>query len=672
MKKRHAVPVALTFLVVLTAAECEDTSTIVPVPSTLEVVSGDAQEAVVGTALTDPLVVQVLDQDDEPMAGVEVDWEAASGSIAVGGATDAAGEASAVWTLGTAAGPQTATASVEDALSTTFDATALAGELEQLATSADSMVFDALGDTAAVTATGTDAYDNPLTDLNVTWLSRDTQVAAVSAAGVVTAAGNGSTYVVGEAGALSDSVLVRVAQLASVVTVTPDTAILVVGDTADLVATAHDANGNAVASAAFTWSSSVEEVATVDSYGSVIGRAHGTALISAVVDDVADTATITVESDSGVVANPVCPGGADADLVGHWAAEEFWDEGVDAIAEGSRLLVSLWADSTGRIIQVRPFEVAPGDTAMATDSASIDWVGCSGQLTIDLVDQWIESEGGGFGSTEIDYSLSGDTLDLQIEAGGQHGTFVSVTTGELDADLMGKWVLVSDVFQNQNDPTQEVDAVAEDGRLVLLQVSGNGSLVHAEVDSTANARMDVGVWSVSGDTIVHYSMRDNAVIRMPYSKPAADRFVYERDDPEGWDFDDDGVDEPTTETGTFARPDTTGLVGTWVADSYVLTNVADTTQTVDLIDEGLSLAVTFTIEASYTSTFIDASGAEEVTSGMYFAAGGYLWLLEPDYVSFLELTYTATTATAVGSDSYDFDDDGVDEAATMEVHLTKQ
>lgn len=670
MKIRHAVPLALTLVLLLSAADCEDTTAIVPVPSEILVVSGNGQEAVVGTALASPVVVQVLDQDDDPMAGVVVGWATPSGSIVAGTATDASGETSGEWTLGTAAGSVAATASIEGGIQATVNATALPGPVAELAASADSLAFAALGETATVTAAGVDAHGNAVSTVDVTWLSRDTLVASVSAGGTVTARGDGTTYVVGQSDAASDSVRVRVAQTAASVTVTPDSATLIVGETAQFTATAADANGHALASPSFTWGSSLDAVATVDGTGLVTAQARGTTAISAALGEVLDTVQVRVESDTGEVANPVCPAGSDPALVGEWAANELFSNGHDDISAGNSLLVSLRADSTGRLIERVPSGFM-GDETMATDSAHFDWVGCSGQLTVTFGQQWIESVDGSYDSEEMDYGVRGDTLDLVMEAGTDYGTFVSVSTGAQDPDLIGHWVLISDVIQNQENVSQEIDVVAEYGGLVRLHLTDDGTLFYSEVESDGLTWKDVGTWSVRGDTIVHYSLNDNEVFPLPYSKPAADRFVFQRDDPEGWDFDDDGTEEPIHETGTFARPDTAGLVGTWVADSYTVTSVADTTQSVDLIAQGFAVEITFTAQGEFDNTVTTPDGPEVMT-GTYAAAGGYLWLQEVDYLDFLGISYTATTATVTGSQYYDFDGDGVEEAGTMVVVLTRQ
>lgn len=80
-----------------------------PTPSAIVKVSGDAQNATVDQELPDPIVAQVNDQFGAAMSGVSVTFQIISGGGSVGSATattDASGQVSTTWRLGTASGPQ--------------------------------------------------------------------------------------------------------------------------------------------------------------------------------------------------------------------------------------------------------------------------------------------------------------------------------------------------------------------------------------------------------------------------------------------------------------------------------------------------------------------------------------------------------------------------------------
>ena len=83
--------------------------------SKITMVSGDGQSAVLGRALTDPLVVRVTDANDMPVPNASVAFTASSGNGAVAPAaatTDANGLAAGTWTLGATLGTQSVTAAL--------------------------------------------------------------------------------------------------------------------------------------------------------------------------------------------------------------------------------------------------------------------------------------------------------------------------------------------------------------------------------------------------------------------------------------------------------------------------------------------------------------------------------------------------------------------------------
>jgi hypothetical protein len=109
---------------------------LVGTPNEIRIVSGNGQSGPAGQRLGSDLVVVVLDERDNPIAGATVAWQVRSGGGSVDPATsttDASGRASARWTLGTAPGNNTLEASVSGAGSVTFQATGAAGNPSALA-----------------------------------------------------------------------------------------------------------------------------------------------------------------------------------------------------------------------------------------------------------------------------------------------------------------------------------------------------------------------------------------------------------------------------------------------------------------------------------------------------------------------------------------------------------
>ena len=143
--------------------------TVVQTPARLEILSGNDQEALLGTALAEPLVVRVAEQTGGVIPGVTVTFAPADeGSGSTGPSevtTGADGTASTIWTLGEARRQRMVVAA--DELTTSFRAVAtadppmpdytLVGELEP------SRVDPLDTDTVEVTARITNLGDGPST-----------------------------------------------------------------------------------------------------------------------------------------------------------------------------------------------------------------------------------------------------------------------------------------------------------------------------------------------------------------------------------------------------------------------------------------------------------------------------------------------------------------------------
>jgi len=108
-----------------TAACDDDDDPIVPVPTELNITSGDNQN-IAKSAVSAPLTVTLLDQDDDPIAGRTVAWAVVTGTGTLASstsATNASGVATMTFTAGTVAGAATVTATVTGVAPVTFDIT---------------------------------------------------------------------------------------------------------------------------------------------------------------------------------------------------------------------------------------------------------------------------------------------------------------------------------------------------------------------------------------------------------------------------------------------------------------------------------------------------------------------------------------------------------------------
>ena len=155
-------------------------------PARVEVISGDTQEAIVGTELPNPLVVRVSDEDGRPVPGLVVNFRVVSGggSVFAGAAqTNAAGEARERWTLGTSTTPADSqrleVRAVDPAngaavVYAAFRAVAKPGAASAISpvgsASRAGTAGDALADSLA--ARVTDRYGNPVPGAPVVWSVR--------------------------------------------------------------------------------------------------------------------------------------------------------------------------------------------------------------------------------------------------------------------------------------------------------------------------------------------------------------------------------------------------------------------------------------------------------------------------------------------------------------------
>lgn len=212
---------------VLLAGACSDGATDPhkdPVPRIL--MNGpDSASARVGAEIF--LGVRVVDESGTGMAGAVLVWSADSGSGEIHPArseTDASGHAGVVWTLGTGAGLQSGTVSLENtgaADAVRFSVAALPGPAERVAILADSVRLTGLGEEVVIEPTVEDRFGNVIQGEPVGWHPGDTDVFSVDEMGRVEARHPGSAVLKVSVAESSDSVQVIVAP-SGAITVTFD------------------------------------------------------------------------------------------------------------------------------------------------------------------------------------------------------------------------------------------------------------------------------------------------------------------------------------------------------------------------------------------------------------------------------------------------------------------
>ncbi len=297
-QRLHGIVLVGLVLILGQLPGCSSTSAepdVQPTATGSTVVGGASQTGTAGGPLAEALQVRVTDQNGSPMGSVTVTWSASAGG-SVSPASSASGTdgiSETTWTLGPAAGNQSATASVGGLAPVTFAATAVAGPATGVTVAPDLTVLQSLGDAVQLTATVVDANGNANSS-SVDWSSSDPSVAAVSPAGVVTATADGEATITAMVEGIPGAATVTVAQKAVSITLAPQSDTLGTGESVSLQADVRDLGGSALGAPSLEWASSDETVATVDASGVVTALAKGTAVISASQDDATDAVDLTV------------------------------------------------------------------------------------------------------------------------------------------------------------------------------------------------------------------------------------------------------------------------------------------------------------------------------------------------------------------------------------------
>ncbi len=185
----------------LAFAACHDDGTgiVIQLPNALAKSSGDIQTGIVGTALANPLVVKVTDQNGNPIKGVPVSWTSAAGTFSIPyGTTDANGLMSVTFTIaGGTTGAKTAVATVQTLggpITVTFNITATAAAASTITKVSGDAQTGTVGAALAapLVVKVTDAFLNPIPGVTLTFTLTGTG-ALLPGTAVTNATGNAQT-----------------------------------------------------------------------------------------------------------------------------------------------------------------------------------------------------------------------------------------------------------------------------------------------------------------------------------------------------------------------------------------------------------------------------------------------------------------------------------------------
>src|SRR5204862_4177636 len=147
-----------------------------------------------------------------------------------------------------------------------------------------------------------------LTGRVITWQSSNSAIASVNGSGLVSgvAAGGPVTMTATSEGQSGTATVTATLAPVAAVTVTPSAANIAITGTVQLTATPRDANGNPLTGRAINWSSSNNNIATVNGSGLVTGVTAGWATLTAASEGQSGTASVTA-AGAPVAPVPVTP-----------------------------------------------------------------------------------------------------------------------------------------------------------------------------------------------------------------------------------------------------------------------------------------------------------------------------------------------------------------------------
>ena len=244
---------------------------------------------------TQQFTASAYDSDNEIISGKTFNWSSSNTLVATISASGLA--------RGVSAGSTTITASVDGKSGTT---TLTVTEppppppvVDRVTVSPSSPSIEK-GETQQFTASAYDSDNEIISGKTFNWSSSNTLVATISASGLATGVGAGSTTITASVDGKSGTTTLTVTEppppppVVDRVTVSPSSPSIEKGETQQFTASAYDSDNEIISGKTFNWSSSNILVATVSASGLATGVGAGSTTIKASVDGKSGTTTLTV------------------------------------------------------------------------------------------------------------------------------------------------------------------------------------------------------------------------------------------------------------------------------------------------------------------------------------------------------------------------------------------
>lgn len=476
VSRMHACVLGVVLLSGSLSVSCSDDPTAPSEPElgTVSLLSGDDQTGPVASPLAQPLVVEVLDQDGEPMADVLVIFAVAggAGSMAEGVVvSDDDGRASDVWTLGTSTADsqrvevRTVGSEGGQVVHGVFTATPLPGPTATISIPRDTFAFGWLGDTAHVRAQARDRFGNLVPSAPIRYrIDGDMGAISVdSVTGVVTAVQPGSQRFRATLGSVADTA--RAVVLPVVATIDPvldSIQATALHDTILPQVAALDSGGSAITAAGTLRWRALDPtiVAVTDSLtGASVTLANGVGRIEvqAATGAARDTIVVTVAQAIDIVV--VTPPARVVAIGDSAQLQAFARDANDVVVEG---VVFEWSSADAARVAVSPSGmVAALDYGVTRVSASAAGLSAGADITVRNPDTLTIAAVAGNGQAGV----VGKPLALALQ------TRVTNQFGESIPGVAIAWWSDAGVAVTQSQPTTD-GAGLNQASLVLDTVAG--------------------------------------------------------------------------------------------------------------------------------------------------------------------------------------------------------